>query len=152
MNLNRSVRCELHLSFLQEHQVNDALLKRRSAFEQLVGGILHRKQQWFHGSIGRDESEQRLRSFGLKNGLFLVRERTEVNSFALCLAPLLAQSHVVPLPQQRGERPTDWSASQQHHTLPFCQSLLNLHKILTSCMWRGNIIHLTEASFASCSY
>ena len=86
MNLNRSVRCELHLSFLQEHQVNDALLKRRSAFEQLVGGILHRKQQWFHGSIGRDESEQRLRSFGLKNGLFLVRERTEVNSFALCLA------------------------------------------------------------------
>lgn len=70
----------------QEHQINDALLKRRSAFEQLVGGILHRRQQWFHGPISRDESELRLRHFGLKDGLFLVRERTQVNSFALCIS------------------------------------------------------------------
>lgn len=70
---------------LQEHQVNDALLKRRSAFEQLVGGILHRKQLWFHGPISRDESEYRIRNYGVRDGLFLVRERTQVNSFALCL-------------------------------------------------------------------
>ena len=59
--------------------MNDALLKRRSAFEQLVGGILHRKQQWFHGAIDRVESEKRMRSFGIKDGLFLVRERTQVS-------------------------------------------------------------------------
>ena len=70
---------------MQEHQVNDALLKRRSAFEQLVGGILHRKQLWFHGPITRDESEYRIRNYGLRDGLFLVRERTQVNSFALCV-------------------------------------------------------------------
>lgn len=69
----------------QEFQVNDALLKRRSAFEQLLGGILHKKQQWFHGAINREESERRMRSYGLRDGLFLVRERTQVNSFALCL-------------------------------------------------------------------
>ena len=69
----------------QEHQIKDALLKRRGAFEQLVGGILHRKQGWFHGAISREESEQRMRRFGLQDGLFLVRERTQVNSFALCV-------------------------------------------------------------------
>ena len=66
--------------------MNDALLKRRSAFEQLVGGILHRKQVWFHGAISREESELRLKNFGLRDGLFLVRERTIVNSFALCVS------------------------------------------------------------------
>ena len=50
-----------------------------------MGGILHRKQQWFHGSISREESEYRMRACGLRDGLFLVRERTQVNSFALCL-------------------------------------------------------------------
>lgn len=65
--------------------MNDALLKRRHAFEQLVGGILHRKQLWFHGAISREESERRIKNFGLRDGLFLVRERTQVNSFALCL-------------------------------------------------------------------
>ena len=72
-------------TWTQAHQVNDALLKRRSAFEQLLGGILHKKQQWFHGAINREESERRMRSYGLRDGLFLVRERTQVNSFALCL-------------------------------------------------------------------
>lgn len=65
--------------------MNDALLKRRSAFEQLVGGILHRKQLWFHGPITRDESEYRIKNYGVRDGLFLVRERTQVNSFALCV-------------------------------------------------------------------
>ncbi len=69
----------------QEHQIKDALLKRRGAFEQLVGGILHRKQGWFHGAISREESERRIHHFGIMNGLFLVRERTQVNSFALCV-------------------------------------------------------------------
>ena len=69
------------------------MLKRRGAFEQLVGGILHRKQQWFHGPISRDESERRMRVFGFRDGLFLVRERTQVNSFALCLVYQLQIYH-----------------------------------------------------------
>ncbi len=63
---------------IQENQVTNALSSRRSAFEQLVGGILHRKQLWFHGAINREESELRMRRYGLKDGLFLVRERTQV--------------------------------------------------------------------------
>ncbi len=58
--------------------MNDALLKRRSAFEQLVGGILHRRQLWFHGAISREESERRMKKYGIKDGLFLIRERTQV--------------------------------------------------------------------------
>ena len=50
-----------------------------------MGGILHRKQVWFHGPIGRDESEHRMKVYGIRDGLFLVRERTQVNSFALCV-------------------------------------------------------------------
>jgi len=67
------------------------LVHRRSAFEQLIGGILHQKQEWFHGALDRDESVQRLETFsrlGTNNqndGLFLVRERVQANSFALCV-------------------------------------------------------------------
>jgi len=56
----------------------------------LIGGILHQKQEWFHGALERDESEDRLMTYsrrnpGNNNGLFLVRERVQVNSFALCM-------------------------------------------------------------------
>ena len=66
------------------------MIHRRSAFEQLVGGILHQKQEWFHGALERDESEERLKTYSrlstrISNGLFLVRERVQVNSFALCM-------------------------------------------------------------------
>ena len=56
-----------------------ALCKRKGAFEQLVGGILHRKQLWFHGALNREECEQRMRNYGVKDGLFLIRERTQVS-------------------------------------------------------------------------
>lgn len=55
-----------------------------------MGGILHQKQEWFHGALERDESEERLMTYSrlnsrISNGLFLVRERVQVNSFALCV-------------------------------------------------------------------
>ena len=66
------------------------MIHRRSAFEQLVGGILHQKQEWFHGALEREETAERLTTYsklspGTSNGLFLVRERVQVNSFALCV-------------------------------------------------------------------
>jgi len=67
------------------------LVHRRSAFEQLIGGILHQKQEWFHGALDRDESVQRLEAYSRlgsaesNNGLFLVRERVQANSYALCV-------------------------------------------------------------------
>jgi len=64
--------------------VTTALTSRRSAFEQLVGGILHRKQLWFHGAINREESELRMRRQGVRDGLFLVRERTQASLFCCC--------------------------------------------------------------------
>ena len=86
-------------SVLQEHQINDALIHRRSAFEQLIGGILHQRQEWFHGALERDESEERLLTYSRvssganNNGLFLVRERVQVNSFALCVLYQLTVYH-----------------------------------------------------------
>jgi hypothetical protein len=65
-------------------QVQDALSFRRAAFEQLVGGILHRTQKWFHGNITREESEGRIRH-DMKENSFLVRERVDANSYAICL-------------------------------------------------------------------
>jgi len=75
------------------------LIHRRSAFEQLIGGILHQKQEWFHGALERDESEERLLTYSRvtsganNNGLFLVRERVQVNSFALCVLYQLTVYH-----------------------------------------------------------
>ena len=63
-----------------------------SAFMQLIGGILHQKQEWFHGALVREEGIQRLKTYSQldrhdssSNGLFLVRERALVNSYALCV-------------------------------------------------------------------
>lgn len=70
----------------QPQQVQQALCYRRAAFEQLVGGILHKTQTWFHGNLSREESETLLRRFGLKDGSFLVRERVDANSYAICVA------------------------------------------------------------------
>lgn len=70
----------------QPQQVQQALCYRRAAFEQLVGGILHKTQTWFHGNLNREESETLLRRFGLKDGSFLVRERVDANSYAICVA------------------------------------------------------------------
>ena len=55
-----------------------------------MGGILHQKQEWFHGAVEREETEERLMTYsrahpGSSDGLFLVRERVQVNSFALCV-------------------------------------------------------------------
>ena len=69
------------------------MVHRRSAFEQLIGGILHQKQEWFHGALDREESIERLETYSRlgghdsnsNNGLFLVRERVQANSFALCV-------------------------------------------------------------------
>ena len=70
----------------QPQQVQQALCYRRAAFEQLVGGILHKTQTWFHGNLSREESETLLRRSGLKDGTFLVRERVDANSYAICVA------------------------------------------------------------------
>ena len=51
-----------------------------------MGGILHKTQTWFHGNLSREESETLLRRSGLKDGTFLVRERVDANSYAICVA------------------------------------------------------------------
>ena len=70
---------------MQPQQVQLAISYRRAAFEQLVGGILHKTQVWFHGSINRAEAETRMKKFGVKNGLFLVREHVDANTYAITL-------------------------------------------------------------------
>lgn len=52
----------------------------------MVGAAMHGKQSWFHGSIGREEAEKRMRSRSLIDGLFLVRERDTAGSYSMCLS------------------------------------------------------------------
>ena len=61
--------------------MKDAVIKRRGAFEQLVGGILHRKQLWFHGPITREESEARIMILDMRDGLFLIARNVHKNSY-----------------------------------------------------------------------
>ena len=49
-----------------------------------MGGILHRTQKWFHGNITREESEARIKC-QMRDASFLVRERVDANSYAICL-------------------------------------------------------------------
>ena len=64
---------------------------RQGGSKQLtIGGILHQKQQWFHSFLEQDESVERLKTYSQlstrnSNGLFLVREKVQFNSFVLCV-------------------------------------------------------------------
>ena len=49
-----------------------------------LGSLLTQHLSWFHGAISREEAERKIKSFGLVNGLFIIREKA-VNKYALCL-------------------------------------------------------------------
>ncbi|XP_065069425.1 tyrosine-protein kinase SYK-like [Rhopilema esculentum] len=53
----------------------EAVLKFKVEVEDFVGNILHKKQQWYHGIIPREEADRRLETKGNPNGCFLFRER-----------------------------------------------------------------------------
>ncbi|KAL4236866.1 hypothetical protein ACF0H5_005251 [Mactra antiquata] len=52
----------------------------------MVAKNLHTKQPWYHGKINRTESENRIKKAGHKDGKFLVRQRDDKKTFAVCIS------------------------------------------------------------------
>ncbi|KAI6656902.1 Tyrosine-protein kinase SYK-like [Oopsacas minuta] len=65
-------------------EVEKALLCHKRRFHMALGSLLTQHLSWFHGAISREEAERKIKSFGLLNGLFIIREKA-VNKYALCL-------------------------------------------------------------------
>ncbi|KGL74123.1 Tyrosine-protein kinase SYK [Tinamus guttatus] len=70
---------------LQGDALEQAIISQKPQLEKLIATTAHEKMPWFHGKISREESEHRI-LVGLKNnGKFLIRERDNSGSYALCL-------------------------------------------------------------------
>ncbi|WAR24648.1 KSYK-like protein [Mya arenaria] len=63
-----------------------ALGSQREHLVVMVSRDLHLKQPWYHGKIERNESEKRLKSTGHKDGKFLVRQRNDKTTYAICIS------------------------------------------------------------------
>ena len=51
-----------------------------------MGSLIQSQQPWFHSKLSRGDAEKRMRQHRLIDGLFLVRERDQQGSYAICLA------------------------------------------------------------------
>ncbi|XP_040272878.1 tyrosine-protein kinase SYK isoform X1 [Bufo bufo] len=70
---------------LQSEALEQAIISQKPQLEKLIATTAHEKMPWFHGIISRDESEQLLLHGIKSNGTFLIRERDNNGSYALCL-------------------------------------------------------------------
>ncbi|KAM4049622.1 tyrosine-protein kinase SYK isoform 2-T2 [Anomaloglossus baeobatrachus] len=70
---------------LQGEALEQAIISQKPQLEKLIATTAHEKMPWFHGSISREESEQLLLTGIKNNGTFLIRERDNNGSYALCL-------------------------------------------------------------------
>ncbi|KAL7988803.1 hypothetical protein Chor_007722 [Crotalus horridus] len=67
------------------HALEQAIISQKPQLEKLIATTAHLKMPWFHGIISREDSEQRLLLGSKTNGKFLIRERDNNGSYALCL-------------------------------------------------------------------
>ncbi|NXD46176.1 KSYK kinase, partial [Copsychus sechellarum] len=70
---------------LQGHALEQAIISQKPQLEKLIATTAHEKMPWFHGRISREESEHRILFGSRSNGKFLIRERDNNGSYALCL-------------------------------------------------------------------
>ncbi|XP_032069209.1 tyrosine-protein kinase SYK isoform X3 [Thamnophis elegans] len=70
---------------LYGHALEQAIISQKPQLEKLIATTAHLKMPWFHGMISRGDSEQRLLLGTKTNGKFLIRERDNSGSYALCL-------------------------------------------------------------------
>ncbi|XP_041429971.1 uncharacterized protein LOC399022 isoform X2 [Xenopus laevis] len=70
---------------LQAEALEQAIISQKPQLEKLIATTAHEKMPWFHGRISREDSEQLLISGVKPNGSFLIRERDNNGSYALCL-------------------------------------------------------------------
>ncbi|KAH0628183.1 hypothetical protein JD844_009026 [Phrynosoma platyrhinos] len=70
---------------LQGHALEQAIISQKPQLEKLIATTAHLKMPWFHGMISREDSEHRVLLGTKTNGKFLIRERDNNGSYALCL-------------------------------------------------------------------
>uniref|UniRef100_UPI0037E902DD tyrosine-protein kinase SYK isoform X2 n=1 Tax=Semicossyphus pulcher TaxID=241346 RepID=UPI0037E902DD len=70
---------------LQGAALEQAIISQRPQLEKLIATTAHERMPWFHGSITREDSEPRLQRGSRVNGKFLIRQRDQNGSYALCL-------------------------------------------------------------------
>ncbi|KAM4720553.1 tyrosine-protein kinase SYK isoform 1-T3 [Anableps anableps] len=70
---------------LQGAALEQAIISQRPQLEKLIATTAHEKMPWFHGPITRENSEPRLQNGSRTNGKFLIRQRDQNGSYALCL-------------------------------------------------------------------
>ncbi|XP_030422632.1 tyrosine-protein kinase SYK isoform X3 [Gopherus evgoodei] len=70
---------------LQGNALEQAIISQKPQLEKLIATTAHEKMPWFHGKISREESEHRVLLGSRTNGKFLIRERDNNGSYALCL-------------------------------------------------------------------
>ncbi|XP_072271147.1 tyrosine-protein kinase SYK [Pyxicephalus adspersus] len=70
---------------LQGEALELAIISQKPQLEKLIATTAHERMPWFHGRISREESEQLLLNGAKTNGTFLIRERDNNGSYALCL-------------------------------------------------------------------
>ncbi|KAM3940248.1 tyrosine-protein kinase SYK isoform 2-T2 [Leptodactylus fuscus] len=78
---------------LQGDALEQAIISQKPQLEKLIATTAHERMPWFHGSISREESEQLLLNGVKTNGTFLIRERDNNGSYALCLVHDRKVSH-----------------------------------------------------------
>ncbi|XP_063311007.1 tyrosine-protein kinase SYK isoform X1 [Pelobates fuscus] len=70
---------------LEGAALEQAIISQKPQLEKLIATTAHEKMPWFHGKISREDSEALLLNGPKTNGTFLIRERDNNGSYALCL-------------------------------------------------------------------
>uniref|UniRef100_A0A452UN95 Tyrosine-protein kinase n=1 Tax=Ursus maritimus TaxID=29073 RepID=A0A452UN95_URSMA len=70
---------------VQGQALEQAIISQKPQLEKLIATTAHEKMPWFHGKISRVESEQIVMIGSKTNGKFLIRDRNDNGSYALCL-------------------------------------------------------------------
>lgn len=70
---------------LQGEALEQAIISQKPQLEKLIATTAHETMPWFHGKVSRESSEHTILLTSKKNGTFLIRERDDKGSYALCL-------------------------------------------------------------------
>uniref|UniRef100_UPI00398F6B61 tyrosine-protein kinase SYK isoform X2 n=1 Tax=Pristiophorus japonicus TaxID=55135 RepID=UPI00398F6B61 len=70
---------------LQGDALEQAIISQKPQLEKLIATTAHERMPWFHGNKSRDDAERCILRGSRNNGKFLIRERDNKGSYALCL-------------------------------------------------------------------
>ncbi|XP_078252229.1 tyrosine-protein kinase SYK isoform X2 [Rhinoraja longicauda] len=70
---------------LKGEALEQAIISQKPQLEKLIATTAHERMPWFHGKKSRDNAERCMLRGPRKNGTFLIRDRDDMGSYALCL-------------------------------------------------------------------